>query len=388
MSAHIRIKKLISIFYLIFILPLLTGCWDYREVDNISIVIGFAVDKGTEEKYLVTYEIVDFSQMHTEGKVNSELIESEGDTMLMAARNALSKNYPKLYFGHTVSVIINKEIAQEGILEIVDFLCRDAETRLSIHLFVSKEETAGEILKVKPLGSELLSMEINNIISEQRYLSKIISHHTFEFINCVRGEGISCSVPALVIEKNGEDEVVQISGAAVFKEDKVLGFIDGEETRALNFILNKVKGGVIVEKLGPDSEDGIFSLEILKNNTKVKSNFKDNKPRIEIEVKTTVALDEHVSKKDYESEEGLEELGRIGEEQLKEEMEGIIKKIQTQFGSDIFGFGECIYMHHPKKWKVLKDNWDEEFKKLEVSIKAEIKIINTGLLDKSIEKGE
>ena len=103
---RIKARKIAVIVSLILIMPLLTACWGYREVDKMSIVVGVAIDKGTTDKYLVTYEVVDFSQMKVEGKAKSILVKSEGDTLLEASRNAISKNFPRLYFGHSTIVVV------------------------------------------------------------------------------------------------------------------------------------------------------------------------------------------------------------------------------------------------------------------------------------------
>lgn len=385
---RIKARKIAVIVSLILIMPLLTACWGYREVDKMSIVVGVAIDKGTTDKYLVTYEVVDFSQMKVEGKAKSILVKSEGDTLLEASRNAISKNFPRLYFGHSTIVVVSKEIASEGILDVIDSLCRDNETRLSMHLLVSEEETAGELLKVKPLDTALLSTEINNILIEEKYLSKAIPFQTYEFVNCVMDQGISCAMTTVCIEKKEEEELIKLCGTAVFKHDKLLGFIDEEETKALSFILDKVKGGVNVVKIGSGDDESRFSLEIIRSNTKLKPTFKDKKLSIEIDVKVVVTLGEHISNKDYGTEEGIKQLSKVAEEQLRDDLERLINKIKTEYVSDIFGFGNSVYKHYPKLWKEIKDDWDNEFKNIEVSIKPEIKILNTGILNKSIKIGE
>lgn len=383
-----KMKKLVVLLSVFLVIPLLTACWDYREVNEMSIVVGFSVDKGSTSKFLVTYEIVDMQEAGKEGKVKSVLLESEGDTMLEAARNAISKNFPKLYFGHAVAVAISKEIAQEGVIDVLDFITRDAETRLSIHLFVSEEETAGKLLRVKPVAEELLAIEINNILKEQRYLAKAIPVQTYEFVNSIIEEGVSCVMTSACIVSNGEDEVINICGSAVFKNDKLLGFIDGEETKVLSFILDRIEGGVIVVKIGSGNNESRFSLEIKKSSTKLKPVIKDNKLSIEIEIDTRVALDEHISEQNYNTKKGQEELCRVAEEQLKGDIEKLIKKMKTEFSSDIFGFGNSIYKKHPKLWKEIRENWEQEFKEIEVTIKPQVKIMNTVLLEKPIEIGE
>ncbi|NLB79255.1 MAG: Ger(x)C family spore germination protein [Clostridiaceae bacterium] len=381
-------KKLFLLLYIIIFIPFTTACWNYREVDQISIVQGFAIDKTEQGNYLLTFEVIDFQESGTEQKVKSVLIESEGETLMSAIRNSISKNFPKLYFGHTTVVIISLEVAREGVLKVLDFFFRDAEPRLNINLFVSENETAGEILKAKALTSEILSVEITNILDEQKSLSKALLIPAYEFVNALVEDGISGIMTSVCTVENNEEKVVKLCGTAIFKEDRLQGFINNEETYALSFILDEVKGGIIVANLGSKTDEEKISLEILNSGTNVKPVYKDNKFSIIIDIDTKVALIEHNSKKSYNDEEGRKELKKIAEEQLKNKIENIIKKIQREFGVDIFGFGNRFYKELPEVWKEQGEKWSEIYEDLEVSVVTNIDIRHTGLLIKPIKNGD
>lgn len=381
-------KKLYLLLYIIIFLSLTTACWNYREVDKMTIVTGFAIDKADQGNYLLTFEVVDLHEGGKEGKIKSELIESEGETLMSAIRNTIKKNFPKLYFGHTTIVIFSREVANEGVLKVLDFLFRDAEPRLNINLFVSEDETAGEILRAKALTSELLSVEVTNILDEQKSLSKALPVPAYKFVNALVEDGISAVMTSICTVENNEEKVVKLCGTAIFKEDKLQGFIDDEETYALSFILDEVKGGVIVANVGSETDEEKIALEILESSSKVKPVYDGNKFSIMVSIDTKVALIEHNSKKNFNDEEGRKELKKIAEEQLKNKIESTIEKMQKEFGVDIFGFGNRFYKELPKVWKEREKEWDIIFKNLEVTVQTNIEIKHTGLLLEPIKIGD
>lgn len=382
-------KKLYLLLYIIMFIPLTTACWNYREVDRITIVTGFAIDKKDDQgNYLLTFEVIDFQEASNEQKIESILIESEGETLMDAIRNSISKNFPKLYFGHTTIVILSREVASDGALNVIDFMFRDAEPRLNINLFVSEEKTAGEILKAKALTSELMSVEITNILDEQISLSKALPVPAYKFVNALVEDGISGVMTSLCTVENNEEKVVKLCGTAVFKEDKLQGFINDEETYALSFILDEVKGGIIVANVGSETDEEKISLEILESSTKVKPVYDDNKLSIIVSIDTKVALIEHNSKKSYNDEEGRKELKRIAEEQLRDKIESTIEKVQKEFGADIFGFGNRFYKELPQVWKERGKEWNIIFKNLEVRIETNLEVKHTGLLSEPIKIGD
>lgn len=354
----------------------------------MTIVTGFAIDKADKGNYLLTYEIADMSKAGTEGKIESLTIESEGETLLDAARNTISKNYPSLYFGHATCVILSKEVARNGVIKILDFICRDSETRLNIHLLVSEDKTAGEVLKAKPLAANLLSVELTNMLEEQKRLSKAMEVQTYEFINALGDMGISGTMTSICTREHNNEKAIKLCGTAIFKKDRFLGKIDEEETKTLMFILDKIKGGVIVANVDSENEEGKVSLEIVESNTKIKPIYSDDKISIRVSIETTVFLDEHNAIENYNDEKGLEKVKEAAEKQLRNKIESLINKIQTEFGSDTFGFGNRVYEELPQVWKEKGKEWDNLFRNLEVAVETNIEIKHTSLLSKPIMIGD
>ncbi|KRF43633.1 Ger(x)C family spore germination C-terminal domain-containing protein [Paenibacillus sp. Soil787] len=59
------------------------------------------------------------------------------------------------------------------------------------------------------------------------------------------------------------------------------------------------------------------------------------------------------------------------------------KKVQVEYGSDIFGFGEDMYRQDTAAFKKVRQNWNEEFKRAVLKADVSIYIRRTGLKMKS-----
>ena len=68
-------------------------------------------------------------------------------------------------------------------------------------------------------------------------------------------------------------------------------------------------------------------------------------------------------------------------------MSKVVKKVQSKYKADIFGFGNLIYKNDPKTWEKLEKEWNTKyFPNLNVKIKTNLKISATGSLVKTIKE--
>lgn len=382
-------KRIIKILlYILIINPLLlTSCWNYREADNLTLVRGLAIDKAEDNNYLVSAETADMHEEGMEGKAKSVIIESKGETIFDAVRNAILVNVPRLYWGHTTVVVISQKLAQEGVTPVMDFLTRDHETRLEMHPVIYQGNEAKEIFKAKPFTAEIISEEIRDMLYEQKRISKAVQVQIYEFMECLASEGVSGIMPVVRLEEIAGEKVIRLCGTAVFKKDKLIGYLDEDETKYLCFVLDEVEGGVLTVNVGSKEDNGKITLEILKSKTKVKPSYKEDKITIEIKIRIRAVLDEVRTRIKFNDQKDLDELAKIAGEQLKGHIENVIKKAQNS-NSDIFGFGLQVKRSLPKVWKEKGKDWDKLFRELEVNIIPDIEIVHTGLLIKSVEVGE
>ncbi|SHJ64049.1 Ger(x)C family spore germination protein [Tepidibacter formicigenes] len=382
-----NIKIIILVFTILICLFILTGCWNYREISDVNIINGVAVDKYKEkEKYILSVEIIK-PKAGQEFKMDADVISEKGDTLFDAARTMITHSAKRGYWSHAKVFIISEEIAKEGIVNVIDYINRDAEVRADIWLLVSKEKTAKEILEGKTKLHATISAHLEDKLKNEKSTSKFKAVELHQFLNDLSSEGISAVLPVTYMVTKKEDIVPEIYGSAVFKKDKMVGYIDGIETRSMLLIKDELKGGVfVVEDVGEKSTD--VSLEIFKAKTKVKPILKDGNIVMRIDSEIDVGIGEIMGDEDLISEKGREKLKKQAELVIEKQMKDVIRKAQKEYESDIFGFGNVVYREMPNEWKKVKCSWSQIFKNLDTQINVKLNIKGSALTSKPIKIGD
>jgi spore germination protein KC len=364
-----------------------TSCWNYREVDELSIVAGVAVDKGTNGLYKITAEIIKISG-GKDTKTMAKTITMEGRTMLDAVRNGISLSGKKLYWSHTKVIILSKEIATEGIIKVIDWYSRDSETRADVHILISEGRSAGEIFSGQGVTEEIKSFVLDDMLKNQESMSKAPVTDILKFNNDLKAEGICAIAPVVNLKQMDGIMLPNIMGTAIFKSDKLVGFLNGEETKNIIFVRNEIKGGVLIEGMQGNDLTIPVSLEIFKNKTQVTPVTNGKDIEINININTIAAIDEIEGTENLIDDEGRKKLEQNAGKMLKAQIESIIDKMQSVYDADIFGFGAKLREDKIKVWYRVNNNWEETFKDLKVNVIAKVHIRNSSMLSKPLEERE
>lgn len=374
-------RKIKSIVMIIISAYLFTGCWNYREINNLSVVAGIAIDRNElDGKYEVTIEIVNIKK----GKDiynNSEYITLCGDSLFDIIRNMISVSSRRLYFSHAKIVIISKELAKDGLSKAIDWYIRDAETRTDIYLLISKEKTAKEVLMTKRNENMIVSFDLGKVIQNEKSVSTAPKVDLWDFLAILKQKEANTSLPLVFIDKSGEKEVPRIEGMAVIKDDKLIGMIDGDIAKYILFTTDEIKTGILV--LGRKSSEPI-SFEIFKNRTKIKYKFDEGKMKAQVFTDTIVSIAEYQTQQPFNTCEEKEVIEKQLANMLEESIYNSINMIQKEYKSDIFGFGITLHKDYPKVWKELSDNWEYNFENLEVEVISKVQIKNSATTSKPI----
>lgn len=372
---------------------LLTGCWDRKELNELGIVVAMALDKDDNTgNYLITAQVVRPEGTKSESRGTSapaEIVTASGATIFEALRNISTQFDRHAYFAHNKIVVIDEEIAKEGLIPIVDFLLRSHEIRLLTWLVVTKDVKAREILGIEH-GIEIVQAAyLEGLIRNSVSNSKTDAYNVLSFIkpllsneiNPVAGVMEVIEQPIYPIEQKSQltTRGVQFSGLAVFKKDKLVGYLDPIETRGFNWVAGNIKSGTINVPV-PGKEDKLVTIEITRASRRIEPQIKDGKFSFVIKIKEEGVIIEEQGLADVSK---LEIFNKIQEEQkhaIEKEVEVAVDKLQKEFGSDILGFGRALDKKYPKEWKRVKDNWENLFPEVAYTVEVDASIRRTGLL--------
>jgi spore germination protein KC len=308
------------------------------------------------------------------------VISETGATVSEAYRNIQGKLSRRIFFSQSRVLLIGEDLAKKGVFHIVDFHTRYAEPRINSFIMFTKGK-ASKIINSMP-KFESVSAE------EMRELAKMgLKVYVRDFLNMLLTEGIEPFAsqftlkPLEVSTKNKSGETQAVSGIAVFKGDKLVGWMDEVETRGLLWIRNEIKTGVITIKIPEEKGGGNISMEIVRGETNIVPILKQGELKLDVDVVTELSVIENDSKVNLHETKVIEEIQTNAEEEISKRIEMIIEKAKKEYKSDIFGFGQSVYKKYPKEWNThYKKNWENEFAQTKVTIHSKALVRRIGLI--------
>jgi spore germination protein KC len=384
-------RKILITLILLLCLPGISGCWNYTEVEDMSIVAGVAIDKNKPDgKILLTAETVDTQgggqEAQSGGHATSQLTTLTGNTMFDIVRKMITKADNKLFWSHAKAIIISEEFAREGIVKVLDWYSRDTETRADVFIFISNEKNAGDVLKLSSVKKSVLSFDLGQMMDFQRHVSTFPVVDIWDFFDNLEATGRNAIAPIVYVEGEGQERNERVNGTAIFLRDKMVGTLSGEESKYMLFASNKIQGGI----LAVEDEKGqpAYSLEIFSNKTKVKPMWVNGRIQIQISPETHTGLDEVMTMNGFPDFERKKTIEKLAEQQLQKNMLAVIHKVQREYHSDVFGFGGIIRNSMPKAWEKLSKDWPQEFSELEVVVKPKVIVETSAKTSRSIKVGD
>jgi spore germination protein KC len=175
---------------------------------------------------------------------------------------------------------------------------------------------------------------------------------------------------------------LQYSGLAVFRKDRLIGWLNETESRGYNFIRGKVQSSVGFVAC---PRGGKVVSEIIRTQTTIKGNVYRGEPQVNIKMQVEANVGEvECNDLDLTQVGTIYDIEKKEEEKIEEIMKMAVRKAQKSYKADIFGFGEAIHRADPRTWKSIKKNWDyEHFAELPVNIKVNFKIRRLGTIGSS-----
>ena len=387
-----------NMILLIGISLFLTGCWDQRELSTITIVTGMAIDKGKNGNYKLTIESVNETELYDQtatGNSPSVLFSLEGETIAELAYKmniGFSKN---AIYSHMRTLVVSKAIAESGMVEFLDTFERSRELRDDFDVILAKEGEAADILQVVYTFQKSSSLKIMSQLESatkgwgstpnvkvKDLISALISPGRQPVMTAVRIQGKPKKGESVDnMKKTHPDAIVVIDSMALFKGEKLVGFLSVEDTRNYLWTQNQIENTSISVPCG---ENQFAAIRITDSKTKVKGRIKNGKPKIGVDIVMEGSIYGSTCKGHMDDPKTYKKLDELTNQYVREKVSKTIQTVQDDYGVDIFGFGEVVYRQDYKQFKKVADHWDEAFKDAEIDVNVNTIIRRAGLRTKGV----
>ncbi|NLU41608.1 MAG: Ger(x)C family spore germination protein [Firmicutes bacterium] len=400
---HTTARKALLVALFVFMAACLSGCWDRREIEEIGFVAGLAIDFDSEtDDIMVTVQIAKPFAIGRGapggGSVGERpfwTVQAQGKTVLDAVAQLTQKSPRPAVWAHNEMVVFGEAFARHGIGDALDFLTRHRESRLRVQPLVVRGFTAAYAAfttesELNPIPSDALQNTARAAFSR---LSITTMTNINEVLQILQTDGVEMLLPAFTLEPvspeagtfEGELKRESIAytarfvGSAVFRQDKLVGFFDLQETRGRQWIVGSAGRAVVVVP-HPQAPGQEVSLQVTTSSRKITFHDEGAGPSFRVAVDAAANLgdsDSHIDPLDPEIWTRLE---HQLEAAIESEMQSALRKAQLEYSSDVFGFGEYLYRRHPEVWARLGPNWDQVFSTVAVETSVNAELAGPGLV--------
>jgi len=214
---------------------MLSGCkTGKREISDLALVMAVGLDKGNDNLIKVTTQIVRPADARGQtgapsGQTGDSIwsASAEGETIFQAIRNLSTFSSRRIFWAHNFVIVINEDLARDGIKDIIDFFTRNPELRMRTWVVVTPDEASTVVSTMTGLenvpGEAIEKLFRYTTISVQAPKTQMIdlqaaylSESSEPILARARliDRGVSNKKPG----QAGSVEQVELAGAGVFKK--------------------------------------------------------------------------------------------------------------------------------------------------------------------------
>ncbi|WP_054028088.1 Ger(x)C family spore germination protein [Bacillus sp. FJAT-28004] len=383
---------------------LATGCWNRVELNDIAIITATGLD-WKDGKWVLSYQVVLPQAISTQSASTStaavHVFSTRGESIRSAVSKASQETSRRLYFSHTQIVIIGQDAARKGLGPLLDTYLRNHDSRETVNVFLSKGSARRMLEQLIPLekipGAAIQRMINNEEMNSSTFHQMTIHKILLDLLGTTQATGI----PGLVV--SGTNESVDNAGQLAYTNtpskvrlfdlglisgDKLVGWINNEESQGVMWLANQVKKTTIPFACSADkNEQKRSSIRITHARTNLTPRPSNGKWLMDVNVTATGTLMEYNCEGDLTNPKQIVKLQKRVEDEIVAIMQkgwGAVSKYKT----DVIGFGSTIRNKYPKQWAETAASWSEEFPNIELKLKVKVNLNSTGMSGSGFKKAQ
>lgn len=336
-----------KILLLIVFILLLSGCADYKEVNDLDIVNAIGIDYQDDE-FILTFEVYNDKVDKDSAKITTYTRTATDKSLAVALERTADLLSGRAYYSHIALCIISPEVAKHHIQEVADFFIRSTYLRENFPIVISSNYSPEDMLNIKTEENPIPSTAITKLLETNGYASDYAVKKTFDiFFGEILDFGKDTAISTVAVQDNN----FYIDGLSLFDNYQMVQTLDKEKASIYNLLRNEsVKPVFNLEYEGTS-----FTISIYDNSTK----FDVTSDKIKVKGEYKAKIMNNVPNFNVKNEKVLKELNENFSKLLKEKIEEFIK-ITQEAHSDSLYLADAYYKSTRDKNDLLWDHAEIE----------------------------
>ena len=385
-----------------------------RETDEIAWVVSIGIDKADDGDLLVTYRVAvpaaQAAGSESGGEKESSALTTIKSPTLAEARNLLNATSSRaVNLSQVTAIVISEDLARHGVKDLLGPLLRFREFRGTVFLIVCPGK-AQDIFKAnKPPLESLVSRWIHNSMHNYSETSYYLSLNIHQFYTRLKANsGAPLAVGYGLSSLSGQDRTsgtqpggktktylpgdlprqggnsTEFVGTAVFKEDKMVGYLDTGETKALSILLDTFSGGFLSVSDPLASKHPVTMSLRNGRSPKFSIDISGKNPVINVNVLLEGEITGIPTGIAYETKEYLTLLEAQVSTTLQRQIADMLARTQ-EWGTDVVDFGCFVRPKFMTMGELENYGWEKRFRQATFTIKVSTELRRAGLMRKTQE---
>ena len=316
-------KKIFKLF-LVFVLiaSTLSGCFNYNEINTVTFTTSTIFDIDDLGRVVIYLDCVKPYRNTNESSDNGKRIiyKGVGKTALEAIRDINVAASYKINFSQNRAIIFTEAAARQGINKYLNLINNDQEFKVKPYMFVYFGDIEN-LINISAKDEENTGIFLSELVQKNKANARLTITNINDYLVKSEIGNNYALISGLELRKDIIDERIEVSGAALMRNNFMVERISIQDGLSYNFLTDNIKTGTL-EVQNPQMNTGFITLEILSNKTKTDIEYDGNNVILtkKIKLKTTIA---EVQGRFISSKAAIE--------MLKEEAEDNIKSYLTTF---------------------------------------------------------
>jgi Ger(x)C family germination protein len=269
---------------------------------------------------------------------------------------------------HRRVFLVGESRARRGVAEVLDQISRNPQNRLNAIIAIAENSTAEKMIDLsftlETFGAEVLR-ELT--IRKARIPTSL---KDFYIASTTPGQQ---PVAVSFVQQRGK---ISVSGIAIFKDHKLVGFLKGLEAGALNGLLGgKPRSNVMLRVPG---HEGDISIQVSSFKARGKVDFSKGKPVFTFRYKVAGKVMDNGSNIDLSNPQNVDKVNQLFTDKIERTCNSMFACLQHEYKADSAGLGAMIYRKNSGYWERIEKQWPSMYTKQKVICKVETTITNVG----------
>ena len=357
-------KYRILTIVLIVLISLVGRNTDVTGIDKYYYVIAIGLDKSDDNSLKLSVQIPSSSSNNSHESSGSsqssnfKIYSAQGKTIdecLTILNNYLSK---KINLTHCSAFVISQDLAKDGIRTYFNTLNNNNELRHSCQIIISSKSAFDVLDKVSASG-EVFSSRLYDYLTVSSNYTAYTEKSTFGTIfHSLTNDHNELSA----IYTEVSDDIIQTSGIAIFKNDKMVGTIDANDSIFHSMVSNELNNCTLtIDNPFDNSTKTDLNISLYKK-TNINIDTIEGRPLISINIFPKGTILSSGNFFDYTNSNSIKIVEEAINSYIEENTKRYLYKITRDYNSDIVGFKGIYKSKFLTEEDFDKIHWNDLFK--------------------------